>query len=480
MNSKGLSRREFLRMSILTAAGAALAGCQPAEPEVISEVVKETVEVEVEVAVKETQLVEVTAEPAAAEPAQIRLSAWGDVTDKEVYEAIVADLAAEDPTVLATVEQYPGGYYDKIQANFAAGTAADVLYFQGWSWQPFADNGVLFPLTDFIDMDDAGDLWPDVENYHVNTRRNGSTYMSVADTGSCIMFYVKDVFDKAGLPYPTDDWTYEEFQSMVEATSFEDGGTKYYGYAQAHGWNGAYLRCIHWLRMNGALEWDRVDEPTKALFVQDEIVEALQFVITDVIADGWCPTPDTIAGGGISTSTGRVAMNVEGPWTLANFQGPNAAIEGGTAFDVVRMPKGSVGEDLTIAEVHGHVMAISCLEREAAWKLMKFIMERQGQERIADGGRMCGTPDLIEELWVPRAQETYHFENAKAFADAMRTGGTPVVAGAGANYDAIAGSGAPINAAWEAMMYGTSARDALTEANPLVQRILDEYWEDKA
>jgi multiple sugar transport system substrate-binding protein len=444
-------------------------------------VVKETVEVEVEVPVKETELVEVevTAQPGPVEPVQIRLATWGDVTDKEVYENIVADLAAEDPSVQGVVEQYPGGHYDKIQANFAAGTSAEVLYFQGWSWQPFADNGVLLPLDEFIDMDDAGGYWPDIENYRVNTQRNGLTYMSVADTGSCIMFYVKDVFDKAGVPYPTDDWTYEDFQAMVEATSFEEGGIKYYGYAQALNWNGAYLRCLHWMRMNGALEWDRVDEPTQAKFDQDEIIDALQFVVVDTIANGWCPTPDTMAGGGVTTATARVAMNVEGTWTLANFQGPNAAIEGGTAFGVVAMPKGSVGEDLTVAEVHGHVMAISCLEREAAWKLMKFIMEPQGQERVADGGRMCGTPEMIEELWVPRAQETYHFENGKAFADSMRTGGTPIVAGAGANYDAIAGTGAPINTAWEAMLYGTSAREALTEANPLVQAILDEYWADK-
>jgi multiple sugar transport system substrate-binding protein len=302
------------------------------------------------------------------------LSVWGDVTDKQVYDNIVADFADVESNINVTAEQYPGGYYDKIQANFAAGASADVLYFQGWSWQPFSDNGVLKSLDEFIEADGAQAMWPDIKNYTVNTDRDGKKYMSVADTGSCIMFYVKDIFDKAGMDYPTDDWTYDDFKMMVENLTSEDGGTKYYGYAQAHGWNGTYLRSIHWMRMAGALEWDSVEEPKQANWVQDEIIDALQFTVVDAIANGWCPTPDVIEGGGVSTSTGRCAMNCEGPWTLGRFHGENASVDGGTAFDVVSMPKGPTGQDHTIAEVHGHVMAGASKAPEAAWKMMKFNM----------------------------------------------------------------------------------------------------------
>ena len=469
MSKKKLSRRDFLRLGGLavgsTVVGATLGGC--AKPK--------EVEQEAAPATKETEKETIP----EAKPVDIRLTAWGDVTDKEVYDSIVADFAEVSPNINVTVEQYPGGYYEKIQANFAAGSSADVIYFQGWSWQPFADNDVLKPLDEFVEADNAQAMWPDIENYTINTVRGGKKYMSVADTGSCVMFYVKDVFDEVGIPYPTDDWTYEDFKGMVENLAHEKDGTKYYGYAQAHGWNGTYLRSIHWMRMNGVLEWDQVNEPTTSKWLQDEIVDALQFTVVDTIANGWCPSPDVIEGGGVSTSTGRVAMNVEGSWTLGHFYGPNAAVEGGTAFDVVSMPKGSTGKDHTIAEVHGHVMAKSSKAPEAAWEMMKFIMSEPGQRRIAAGGRMCGTPDDIEKLWVPIAQENYHFENGKAFAGAMRTGGTPVIAGAGANYDALAGSGAPLAVAWDAMVFGTSAEEALTEANPGLQKILDDYWAKK-
>jgi multiple sugar transport system substrate-binding protein len=211
-----------------------------------------------------------------------------------------------------TVEQYPGGYYDKVQANFAAGASADVVYFQGWSWQPFADRKVLTPLTDFIERDQVKALWPDIPNYHNNTQWKGSTYMSISDTGSVVMFYAKERFDAAKLPHPKAGWDYVQFQNAVEKTTTEKDSVKYYGYAQAGGWNGAYARSLHWIRMNGALEWDTIVEPKKANFEAPEIIQALQYTIVDTITKGYCPSPDAIQGGGVTIATGRVAMTMEG------------------------------------------------------------------------------------------------------------------------------------------------------------------------
>ena len=424
------------------------------------------------------------AQPQAAAPAagavDIRLSVWGDVTDKQVYDAITADFAKAEPNIKVTTEQYPGGYYDKIQANFAANTPADLIYFQGWSWQAFADKDVLAPIDDFIAKDQAAAFWPDIQNYKDNTMWHSKTYMSVADTGPVVMFYNKDMFDKAGLAYPQTGWTYEEFQNAVEKTTYKDGDVQYYGYAQAGGWNGSYGRSLHWMRMNGSLEWDTIVEPKKSNWLDPKIVDALQYTVVDVIAKGMCPSPATIQGGGVTIATGRVGMTIEGPWFLANMQGAQASKEGGVPFDVVEPPLGSLGKDMTTAEVHGQVMAKATKAQDAAWKLMRYIMTDEEQQRIADGGRMCGTPDNIEKLWVPKAQKLYNFTNGKAFADAMRTGQNPNFAGAGANFDAMSGTGAPLTVAWDAMLNGTSAQDALATAQPLLQKMLDDYWSTRS
>lgn len=464
-NERRMSRRQMLRVAAGSGLAALLAACgSPATPAGQG---------------GQSSQGEAQAPAASSSPVEIRLTAWGDVTDKQVYDQIVAAFAKVEPNIKVTVEQYPGGYYEKIQANFAAGTPADVIYFQGFSWQPYAERELLLPLDDYIRQDSMSGAWPDIPNYNDNTKWHGQTFMSAADTGSVVMFYSKELFDKAGVPYPTSDWTYSDFQRAVEQTTREEAGVQYYGYAQAAGWNGTYLRSIHWMRMNGQLEWDNIVEPREARWTQPEIIDALQYTVVDVIARGLCPSPATIDGGGVSIGTGRVAMTMEGPWALAQMQGPDAAKEGGVAFDVVASPKGSTGTNETIAEVHGHVIAKASKNPDAAWKVLKFILSDEAQQIIAQGGRMCGTPENIERYWVPIAEKTYNFTNAKAFADAMRTGRNPIISGAGANYDAMAGPSTPLAVAWDAMLAGTSAKEAIERAQPELQKILDAYWAKK-
>jgi len=133
MENRKLSRRDFLRLSAAAATGAIVAACAPAAPQVVEvekevpveKVVVQTVEVEKEVVVEKPVK--------AAGPVGLRLSAWGDITDKMVYDSMAAKFLEVQPDIRVMVEQYPGGYYEKIQANFAGGNSADLLYFQGWS-----------------------------------------------------------------------------------------------------------------------------------------------------------------------------------------------------------------------------------------------------------------------------------------------------------------------------------------------------------
>ena len=106
--NRSLSRRTFLKASTFAIGGIALAACAaPAGAPAGG-----------------------AAQPSAAVK-ELRLSAWADVQDAVVYENITKAWHEKQSDYQATVEQYPGGYYEKIQANFAAGTPADVLYYQG-------------------------------------------------------------------------------------------------------------------------------------------------------------------------------------------------------------------------------------------------------------------------------------------------------------------------------------------------------------
>src|SRR5438270_5957080 len=84
---------------------------------------------------------------------QLKVSVWGDVPDKATYDGITAAFNKVDPNISAVGDQYVGSgndYYDKMQTALAGGTAPDLLHFQGWSWQAYADKGVLSTIDDYI------------------------------------------------------------------------------------------------------------------------------------------------------------------------------------------------------------------------------------------------------------------------------------------------------------------------------------------
>jgi len=450
------SRRTFLHMSALTLGGAALAACAPTAG--------------------------TTAEGGGApgaEVAEMRLSAWADVQDAVVYENMVNAWHETQDQYHVTVEQYPGGYYEKIQANFAAGDPADVLYYQGWQFQSYAENGVLAALDGFIERDGLQDAFPDTENYQNTTQWQGETYMTPTDVGSLVVYYNKDLFDRRGIPYPEKGWKWDEFQQIIQDLSFEEDGTKHYGWAQAGGWNGGYGRNTNFMRRNGHIEWDAVVEPTEARWDHEDVASALQFLIYDAIANGWSPGPEIIAGGGVGVDTGRVAMVLEGPWYMPRLWGELATTGEGINFDVVEAPVGDVEENLTFGHVHGHTITAASAHQEGAWDLVAFILSDTGQEIIANGGRMCGTPDNIEQIWGPIASETYNFSHVSAFANGMREGSTPLIMGEGSPIHAYGGG--PITALWDKLLgQQETAAEALAIANEEIQAVLDEYWRERA
>ena len=481
---KTATRREFLKGLAMVGGGAVLAACAPREIEKIVEVpVQQTVEVEVEVErtveVEKEVVVEVTSAVAPPETIRLRVSVWGDVPDLASYLDITESFNAKFPNVVAAPEQYPGWYYDKVIANFAAGIPADLTYVQCWAWQRWVDADLFYSLDDYIAADGVEYLWPDLQFFKNNSEWRGHTYMSHVDSGSVVMYYNKDLFDKQGVPYPTDDWTYEDFQGLVEALTFEEDGVKYYGYAQAQGWMGNSGRSIHWMRMNGALEYDTIVEPKEARFTDPEIVDALQFTIYDVIANGWCPSPDTIQGGGVGFAQGRCAMVMEGPWALVQMWGEKALQDPGLNYDTIAPPWGTRGDFDTQMSSEGHLITKAAEHPDETWELLKFIAGDEGAARIAAGGRMPGIPSMIEKHWVPLVEEEYNFTNAQVFVDAMNAPGAHgfLIHGEGASFEELSAPDIGLNDAW-VNMYGLqmTAQESMEWLNPRVQEKLDAYW----
>ena len=112
-----LTRRSFLARAGIAPAAGILTGCRAGAPE--------------------------RQAPGETGPAEIRLSVWGDVPDKDIYWNMADDFHGLQRRVRVAPGQYLGqNYYEKLQTMLAGGQAPDVMYFQGWIWQPYVLQGV--------------------------------------------------------------------------------------------------------------------------------------------------------------------------------------------------------------------------------------------------------------------------------------------------------------------------------------------------
>ncbi|MBI2940763.1 MAG: extracellular solute-binding protein [Chloroflexi bacterium] len=475
--SDRLNRRRLLGLAATTGVGALLAACGQAPTPTPAPAPKPAAAPTAAPAPKPaapTPAPAVQPKPAAG-AVSLRLVAWADIQDKTVYDNMAAAIGKANPKISVAVEQYPGQYYEKVQTNFAGNSAADVIYFQGWKFQPFIEAKVLSPLDDLIKRDNLGKGWPDNPNYKNNTTWHGETIMSPTDVGSLVIYFNKDLFTKRGIPHPKNGWKWEDFKKAVQGIAHEDGGVKYYSWMTT-----VYGRATVFMRMNGAMEWDRPVEPTKAQWTHPDIVDAFQFALYDAIANGLSPSPSVIQGGGVSVGSGRVGMVLDGPWHLPQLWGPKAAKQGGINFEVVEPPLGTSGYNQNFAHIHGHTISKQSKIRDESWEVMKFILSDEGQKIIAEGGRMCGTPDNIDKIWAPIATKNYNFTNAAAYVNGMKQGATPIIAGAGLPIDAYGGANNPVVTLQDQMRsQKKQAKEALEEANPAIQKLLDEYWKTR-
>lgn len=454
--NRKLSRREFLLLGGQGVAAAAfLASCgQQATP-----------------APAQPAAAEPTKAPPAPEPVAIEFLAWGDTTDGPAWEKLGPAYVGKNLgwTVNITPVADPNAnFYTKLQTMFAGGTPPDLASFQGWEWQVYADKDLLAPIDDYLTRDKVTAPYPQgYTSVEQSTKRGGKTYLIPLQAATMIMFYAKKLFDEAGVAYPKDEWTFEEF--VETAKKLTDAGKGTFGYQM----NGNWYRDIGWIVGTGKREFDTIIDPKKAQFNTPEIVDRLQ-VMSYEMAHTMKVAPSPADTSGANTiNTGKVAMKYEGAWFLPQLNSPTLREQKKeVVFDVVRMPKGGAsgrphrgwGEGVCVAKTP---------KTEAAWKFASFLVSEEGNKVYSETtGRIPSNLALAESWWVPRAKELYGIENGKAFLDAFKEGQIDVVSGKVPRSQMWSQVVKPVG--WDLFNSGNGQpKDLLVEVDKKLQALLD-------
>lgn len=156
---------------------------------------------------------------AAAEDVTITYSNFiSNGGNEENMTKIVEAFEAENPGIKVEVSTLPyADYFTTLQTDIAAGTTADVFDIEYATYPTFQPAGVFAPLEGVDTSVYRGDIAAAYQT-------DGTSYALPTSFSTVVLFYNQDLFDAAGLDYPTADWKWDDVRAAAEKMTDADAG----------------------------------------------------------------------------------------------------------------------------------------------------------------------------------------------------------------------------------------------------------------
>lgn len=319
------------------------------------------------------------------EPGDVTIS-WMNsdaITWQPTYEKIAQAFMEKNPTIKVQIVNTPGsGYRDKLYTSMAAKTAPDV--FSYYFASEVAERGLFEDLTPYIERDNLNpeELWFPIGQARAMYK---DRYYSVPrDTVYLTFIYNADLFDRAGVARPTDDWTPDEMvDKLVELTSFNDGDKEIYGMTSV----GSGMLMSHPFHFTlGAEIVDETGRIVKGYMDSPQSIKAIQYILD--LEDKGLTLPkyflDHVAAQQTSIfGSGQVALSVMS-WNISSLMD----------LDFERHPINPPLEPGIERVAWGdsvqYYMWSGSQHKEESWELLKFLSGPEAGRIAAESG-----------TWVP-------------------------------------------------------------------------------
>ena len=314
------------------------------------------------------------------------------VWDENQVKAIKANLAGfneEYPDIKVNVDVTPfANYWTKLQTQGSSDTLPDLFWMNGPNFQLYAANGKLAPITGEVE---AGAIDPDQYSSALNElyTYDGTQYGVPKDFDTIGVWMNKALFDKAGVPMPSKDWTWDEFQQTGAELSEKLEADGAYGAAGGMDGQTTYYDTI--FQAGGSV----VSSDGKQSEYDTKASEAgLQFW-TDLIESGASPSikqlTDTTADQWFTS--GKLAMYQGGSWFRSALTGTDLEKD----VVVYPLPKGK--EQATVIHGVSNVVAEGSKDKAAAQALQAYLASKPAQQQQGDMGAVIpayeGTQDAF-------------------------------------------------------------------------------------
>ena len=303
----------------------------------------------------------------------------------------------ENVTVKIQLTPYKGGeYWTKLEASAGGGTAPDVFWLNVLHLDSYVEGGILGDLSDAIASSDIKDNFAEtlVNNYV----RDGKNYAVPKDFDTNALWYNKDLFDQAGVEYPTDDMTYDDLVAL--ATELKDKlPDGVYPFACPVDFQTWYYQTVY---ANGG--WILNDDATETGYGDAKTQEGIQCWI-DMIDAGLSPSASTLSetGSDAMFEGEQIAMTLAGSYMVPEYASNDTIKD---KIDCVEVPTFNGVEDNCINGL-GFAVYEGSKQKEEAEKFAIWMGSSEAQKIQGETGVVISAREDAQQYFA-KANEQYN------------------------------------------------------------------------
>jgi multiple sugar transport system substrate-binding protein len=326
----------------------------------------------------------------------VRVSTWESGDNLQYWNNAVSAFEAANPGVKVEVESVPQDYGTKILAEFAAGSAPDIFQIGDGDAAKWQSQGVVEDLAPYISGSNGfnlDDLYPGVAAFG---KVAGSTYYLTKDYSPLVLYYNKDQFKQAGVDFPTDKWTQDDFLKAAQkltldangndATSdkFDPSNIQRWGVWLPNSWGDTTWErgILPIIYQFGGSQVSEDGKTTTGYMNSDANVAALQWYVDLFKKYHVAPSKTDYASfsGADLFSTQQVAMMWTGIWPMNSYITGDSALKFNWGSNI--LPAGPKGNANALCWA-GFGLYSQSKNKDAAWAFLKYIAAGDGAKEFA-------------------------------------------------------------------------------------------------
>lgn len=305
-----------------------------------------------------------------------------DYATTPYYDALINAYEAQHPDVnVEVIDLGSADYQTALQIQLSGGGSEfDVVAIKDIpGYNNLVKAGLLQNLAPMVEADgiDTSAYGGIVEQV---TLDDGTYYELPFRSDFWVIFYNKDLFDAAGVAYPDNDMTFEEYDAIARQMTSGSGAQKVYG-AHYHTWRSA-------IQLFGILDGQhQITDGGDYSYLKPYYEMALSQQADGIVQDYATLKTSNIHYSGVFYNESVAMMNM-GSWYIASLIAANESGQSDADnWGIVKYPHAEgVEPGTTLGTITALAIPASTKQTEAAWDFVKFVCGEEGAKVLAGTG----------------------------------------------------------------------------------------------